>query len=311
MTRQRSITGDEWHATAKAREIAPVAGLKRQFSSIEDNSTQELPLNHLLADRPNNHTAAIEKMKSVVEQIPKPIYEDRIKDFVKGKRFKTWLTSKCSDALLVNNDLVNLSPGANTVSLLTELSLLLHGKLSILPKDQKVFTLMYPCAEYPATIGEMTSVRRMLGHLTSQHYDNDIEHWDKQEFVRKYIRYIRTLKTIREENPAKGQEKNYLLSDLFIEMLAKAQPGQVIYILIDGFDLIEMDELKVNKSDYWWFLTCFYSLIEELRKSKKPCPIIKLLITYHEACRHETRSYWKNYVVDLPKPKALENRCTP
>jgi hypothetical protein len=283
------------HATAEAKTSAPESGFKNRFSR---NYIPELPLNHLLDVKfPINHSAAIERIKGAIKQIPKPIYENRIKDFVRGERFKTWLTSDSSDALVVNNDSVNLSPAAKGVSLLTEITLLLHAKLSILPKGDEAFTFMYLCAQWPETIGKMTTMRRMSRYLTSELYVNDCERWDKQDFVREYVS-----KNIHVHDPKndKGDEKNHLLIHLFIKMLEETQQGQVVYILIDGFDLVERDEPKVNQEDCWQFLTCVYDLFEYLNNLDRSRPVLKLFITYHETCP-DTRSYWKDFAADLPE----------
>ena len=119
---------------------------------------------------------------------------------------------------------------------------------------------MYLCAQYPATDGKLTTIRRMMQNLTLELYGYDCEHWDKQDFVRNFS------KEFREHNPDNdnGDKKNHLLIDLFIEMLPEAQQGQAIYILIDGFDFVERDEPEVNRRDFWQFLTCLYDLIEDL-----------------------------------------------
>ncbi|GAM36940.1 hypothetical protein TCE0_022r06434 [Talaromyces pinophilus] len=302
--RQKADINAQCYPTAIARAPAPEFELNRQFSGIVDNFTQEMPFNNLLGvNVPKDHSAAIEKMKSAIKEIQEPVHEDRIKDFVKGDQFKTWLTSKSSDALLVNNNSVNLSPMAEGVSILTEFTLLLHEKLSLLPKNEKASTLFYLCADFPESTETMTTMQRMLQYLTSEQYVNDREHWDEQESVRQYIRI---LYSIRENDPRnKANETNFLIDSL-IHLLDTTQQAQVIYILIDGSDLVEMDERKGNKSDFWWFLECLYSLIDDHRKPKKtkkpdePTPIIKLFITYHGTCQRETGSYWEDYVVNLP-----------
>lgn len=291
VTRQDSITGKECQASAEAKAPAPPSGVNNRFS----REYVPKPLNQLLNVKLQiDHSAAIEKMKSAIKQIQEPIYENRIKDFVRGKRFGDWLTSEESDALVVNNHSVNLSPDG--VSLLTEFTLLLYEQLSILPKDEEAFTFMYFCAQYPATVKKMTTMRRMMQDLTSELYGYDCEHWDKQDFVREFSR------SIREYNPENdnGDEKNNLLIDLFHDMLKEAQRGQAVYILIDGFDFVERDKSGVNQRDFWEFYECLYGMIEKLRNLDWSCPLIKVLVTYHETCPPDTRGYWKEYAVDLP-----------
>lgn len=276
--------------------------MNRRFSGIVDNATQELPFNNLLGvSVPKDHSEAIEKMKSAIEKIPEPIYEDRIKDLVKGNQFKTWLTSKSSDALLVNNKSMNLSPVAKGVSLLTEFTLLLHEKLSLLPKDTKASTLLYLCADFPESTKTMTTMQRMLRYLTSERYVNDRNHWDKLESVRQYIDI---LKATIEKIPTDEQQEIEFLIDSLIHMLEETQKGQVIYILIDGLDLVERDKSKVDK-DFEKLLDDLYGLIEDLNKlieGSKPCPVIKLLMTYHTSCDDSTRKIWNGFVQDMPLP---------
>ncbi|RAO70230.1 uncharacterized protein BHQ10_006242 [Talaromyces amestolkiae] len=299
MTLHKSIAGNEGLATAHVKAPAPESGVNNRYSR---NFIPKLQLNDLLDVKlPIDHGASIEETKSVIMQIRKPIDENRIKDFVGGERFRDWLISDSSDALVVNNCSVNLSPGADGVSLLTELILLLYEQLS---KDEEAFTIMHLCAKQPANNDKMTTMQRMIRYMTSELYGYDRDHWKRQDFVLKFS------KGIRRYNPRnnKSDEEAHLIIDLFMDMLPKAQKGQVIYILIDGFDFIEKDQSVVNRRNVWQFFECLYDSIRDLQNSDESNPVIKVMITYHKTCPENTRDYWGEFVADLPQPPKAARR---
>lgn len=266
------------------------------------NYIPKLPLNDLLDVKlPIYHDTSIDEMKNDIKQIRKLIDENGIKDFVKGERFRDWLISDSSDALVVDDCSVNLSLRADGVSLLTELTLSLYEQLS---KDEEAFAIMHLCTDRPTDNEKMTIMQRMIRYLTSELYGYDRGHWEKQDFVLQFS------KGIRGYNPRnnKSDEKVHLIIDLFIDMLSEAQQGQAIYISIDGFDFIEKDKSEVNQRNFWQFFECLCDLIKDLQNSDRSNPIIKVLITYHKTCPDNTRVYWGEFVADLPQSSKAARR---
>lgn len=161
------------------------------------------------------------------------------------------------------------------------LTLLLHEKLLELHEVKVPVLPLYPCVQYYKSSRDCTTFQQMLRQLTAQAYVDDRELWDKERYI-------------HEKRKEPDPEDNTVLRHIFGHMVIDAKPESVVFILIDGFDIIKYDE-DVKPEDIHELFSSLKSAIEFIGKQRdqgNQVPIVKLLLTFHLSCSIETQRIW-------------------